>query len=562
MKLFGFSITRSADEVLPASFVEPRNDDGALTVGNSLGSFYSTTLDMEGTAKTEAELITRYRNMALQPEITQAIDEIVNEAINVDTDDQVVDIVLDDVDLPPKIKDKISEEFDNILSLFDMSNNAYDMFNRYYVDGRINYHIIIDEKNLKKGIVELRYIDPRKIKLVRELDKKNDESGVPLKTLKNEYFLYSESGFGASSRQFSTTTQQTIKIAKDSIARVTSGLMNESNSLVLGHLHPAMKSLNQLRMLEDATVIYTLTRAPERRIFYIDVGNLPKSKAEQYIRDMMARHKNKLQYNSSTGEITDGRKMMTMTEDFWFPRRGGERSTEVDTLAGGSSQALSSDENLQYFQRKLFKALKVPISRLEPENMYSFGRVSEITRDEMKFGKFIRRLRSRFSWLFTIVLEKQLVLKGVLTPEDFARIRNEIRFDFIKENYFEELKEMEIMKERMGTLREIEEYKGEYFSKEWIRKNVLQMSEEEIKEMDDQIALEKESEPDDEEGNDFDSGAPNAPANTGVVVPGGGYDGEEDKDDPKAKKLLTSEEEVANSQLQLLKSMAKFIDSE
>jgi len=562
MKLFGFSITRSADEVLPASFVEPRNDDGALTVGNSLGSFYSTTLDMEGTAKTEAELITRYRNMALQPEITQAIDEIVNEAINVDTDDQVVDIVLDDVDLPPKIKDKISEEFDNILSLFDMSNNAYDMFNRYYVDGRINYHIIIDEKNLKKGIVELRYIDPRKIKLVRELDKKNDESGVPLKTLKNEYFLYSESGFGASSRQFSTTTQQTIKIAKDSIARVTSGLMNESNSLVLGHLHPAMKSLNQLRMLEDATVIYTLTRAPERRIFYIDVGNLPKSKAEQYIRDMMARHKNKLQYNSSTGEITDGRKMMTMTEDFWFPRRGGERSTEVDTLAGGSSQALSSDENLQYFQRKLFKALKVPISRLEPENMYSFGRVSEITRDEMKFGKFIRRLRSRFSWLFTIVLEKQLVLKGVLTPEDFARIRNEIRFDFIKENYFEELKEMEIMKERMGTLREIEEYKGEYFSKEWIRKNILQMSEEEIKEMDDQIALEKESEPDDEEGNDFDSGAPNTPANTGVVVPGGGYDGEEDKDDPKAKKLLTSEEEVANSQLQLLKSMAKFIDSE
>lgn len=562
MKLFGFSITRSADEVLPASFVEPRNDDGALTVGNSLGSFYSTTLDMEGTAKTEAELITRYRNMALQPEITQAIDEIVNEAINVDTDDQVVDIVLDDVDLPPKIKDKISEEFDNILSLFDMSNNAYDMFNRYYVDGRINYHIIIDEKNLKKGIVELRYIDPRKIKLVRELDKKNDESGVPLKTLKNEYFLYSESGFGASSRQFSTTTQQTIKIAKDSIARVTSGLMNESNSLVLGHLHPAMKSLNQLRMLEDATVIYTLTRAPERRIFYIDVGNLPKSKAEQYIRDMMARHKNKLQYNSSTGEITDGRKMMTMTEDFWFPRRGGERSTEVDTLAGGSSQALSSDENLQYFQRKLFKALKVPISRLEPENMYSFGRVSEITRDEMKFGKFIRRLRSRFSWLFNIVLEKQLVLKGVLTPEDFARIRNEIRYDFIKENYFEELKEMEIMKERMGTLREIEEYKGEYFSKEWIRKNVLQMSEEEIKEMDDQIALEKESEPDDEEGDDFDSGAPNAPANTGVVVPGDGYDGEEDKDDPKAKKLLTSEEEVANSQLQLLKSMAKFIDSE
>src|SRR6056300_399906 len=292
--------------------------------------------------------------------------------------------------------------------------------------------MIIDNDNLKKGITELRYVDPRKLKLIREMDKreKDPHSGIPVKKVKNEYFMYSENGFGTDNKN-STTGSVGYKISKDSIARITSGLMNENNSLVLSYLHPAIKPLNQLRMLEDATVIYTLTRAPERRIFYIDVGNLPKSKAEQYIKDMMVRHKNKLQYNSSTGEITDGRKMMTMTEDFWFPRRGGDRSTEVDTLAGGTSQALSTDENLQYFQRKLFKSLKVPLSRLEPETMYSFGRVSEITRDELKFGKFVRRLRTRFSWLFNIILEKQLVLKGVMSPEDFSKIRNDIRYDFI-----------------------------------------------------------------------------------------------------------------------------------
>ena len=506
MKVFGFEITRAEEETelksRPVSFAEPSNDDGAITVGNALGGFYGTMLDMEGTAKTESELVTKYRGMSMHPEIAQAIDEVVNEAINVDTDDKVVEIVLDDTDLPSKVQDKIRDEFDNVLSLLDFRNQAYDTFSKFYVDGRLNYHLMIDKENVSEGIKELRYIDPRKIKLIREVDKKgkDEHSGIPVKRVKSEYYMYSENGFtggqGASSGQGGVTAG--YKIAKDSIVRITSGQMNENNSLVLSYIHPAIKPLNQLRMLEDATVIYTLTRAPERRIFYIDVGNLPKSKAEQYLKDMMTRHKNKLQYNATTGEISDARKMMTMTEDFWFPRRGGERSTEVDTLAGGASQALSTDENMQYFQRKLYKSLRVPLSRLEPETMYSFGRVSEITRDEMKFAKFIRRMRARFSWLFTNILEKQLVLKGLMTPEEFAQIKNSIRFDFVKDNYFEELKQAEIMRERMTTLRDVEEHVGVYYSREWVIKNILQMSEEDMENMKEQIEAEKEVEPDDD----------------------------------------------------------------
>jgi|TARA_R110000744_G_scaffold678_2_gene2593 hypothetical protein len=497
LKIFGFDVKRAEEETsLPVSFAEPSNDDGAITVGNALGGFYNTILDMEGSAKTESELITKYRAMAMQPEINQAVDDIVNEAISVDTNDRVVEVSLGETDLSDKVKKTIVKEFDNVLALLDFTNNAYDMFQKFYVDGRLNYHIVIDPKDVKKGVIELRYVDPRKLKLIREVDKKGKDphSGVPIKVVKNEYYMYSESGFlnsttGGSAAPGSSTSG--IKISKDSIARVTSGLMNENNSLVLSHLHPATKALNQLRMLEDAVVIYTLTRAPERRIFYIDVGNLPKNKAEQYLRDMMARHKNKLQYNSSTGEMTDSRKMLTMTEDFWFPRRGGERSTEVDTLAGGNAPGLSSNENLEYFQRKLYKALKVPLSRLEPEAMSSFGRTSEMTRDELKFGKFIRRIRSRFSWIFNTILEKQLILKGILTPEEFNEIRNDLRYDFVKDNYFEELKESEILRERLNTLRDISDYTGKYFSHQWITRNVLQMTDEDMTKMEEQIEEEK-----------------------------------------------------------------------
>jgi len=499
VKIFGFEITRAEEEQQtgksePLSFVEPTNDQGAITVGNALGGFYGTMLDMEGSAKTESELVTKYRGMALHPEIAQAIDEVVNEAINVDTDDKVVEIVLDDTDLPDKVQDKVREEFENVLSLLDFRNSAYDIFAKFYVDGRLNYHMMIDNEDLKKGITELRYIDPRKIKLIREMDKKDKDphSGIPVKKVKSEYYMYSENGFSSTGGMSGTGTTG-YKISKDSVARITSGQMNENNSLVLSYIHPSIKPLNQLRMLEDATVIYTLTRAPERRIFYIDVGNLPKSKAEQYLRDMMTRHKNKLQYNATTGEISDARKMMTMTEDFWFPRRGGERSTEVDTLAGGASQALSTDENMQYFQRKLYKSLKVPLSRLEPETAYTFGRTTEITRDEMKFAKFIRRMRARFGWIFTIILEKQLILKGIMTPEEFTKIKNEIRFDFVKDNYFEEMKQAEITRERMTTLRDVEEHVGTYFSREWVISNILQMTEEEANEMRDQIVAEKQA---------------------------------------------------------------------
>lgn len=499
MRIFGFEIKREiggSEEQQPVSFVEPSNDEGAITIGNSLGGSYGIAINMEGDAKTEGELVTKYRGMMMQPEIAQAVDEIINEAINIDSHEKAIEIVLDDTELPDKVKDRIVEEFEEILRLLDFSNYGYDIFQKFYVDGRLNYHIIIDNDNLKDGIQEVRYIDPRKLRLIKEMDekKKDDHSGVPLKRVKKEYYLYSESGFGSKSVSNNVHSGQTVqgyRISKDSIARVTSGLMNETNSLVLSYLHPAIKPLNQLRMLEDATVIYTITRAPERRIFYIDVGQLPKAKAEQYLHDMMTRHKNKLQYDSDSGDITDGRKFMTMTEDFWFPRRGGERSTEVDILAGGNAAALSNDDNLTYFQRKLYKSLKVPVSRLEPENMYSFGRVSEITRDEMKFGKFIRRQRSRFSGLFDVLLEKQLILKGIMDPDEWADIKDAIRYDFMKDNYFEELKQTEILREKVTMLRDIEEQIGKYYSREWVIKNVLFMSDDDMREMQKQIDKER-----------------------------------------------------------------------
>jgi hypothetical protein len=412
--LFGFEIKRvkSDEKNAPLSFANPVNDDGAVNVETSAtGGAYGYFLDIEGTAKNESELVTRYRSMALQPEIQQAVDEIVNEAISVDTNDRVIELVMDDTELPERVKEVITEEFDEILRLFDFSNQGYDIFQRFFVDGRINYHVIIDETNLKRGVVELRYLDPRKIRLIRENDssERDKQTGLPLKKIKKEYFMYSESGFGTASvnggpAAAANQAMTGYRIAKDSIVRITSGLMNENQSLVLSHLHRAIKPLNQLRILEDATVIYTLTRAPERRIFYVDVGNLPKAKAEQYLADMMARHKNKLQYDSVTGEMSDSRKFMTMTEDYWFPRREGSRATEVEPLAGGTS--LADNDNLAYFQKKLYKSLGVPVSRLEPETMNMLGRSSEMSRDEIRFGKFVRRLRARFSILFDVVLEK------------------------------------------------------------------------------------------------------------------------------------------------------------
>ena len=359
--------------------------------------------------------------MLQQPEVQQAVDDVINESVNITQDEKPVECVTDDLDLSDNIKKKIREEFDITLKMLDFSNQGYDIFQKWYVDGRLNYHVVIDESTPKKGIIELRYIDPRKIRKVREFKKEkiggnNNESFI--KTIKNEYFVFNEKGFlfnnNSSTSSFDNTSLKGLRIAKDSVINCNSGVLNEKNSLVLSHLHKAYKPLNQLRMMEDAAVIYRISRAPERRIFYIDVGNLPKAKAEQYLRDMMVKHKNRIVYDAATGEIKDDRKHMSMTDDFWLPRREGGKGTEITTLPGG--QNLGELDDILYFQKRLFTALNVPLSRMESDSGFSLGRASEITRDEVKFSKFIRRLRARFSILFDKILEKQLILKGIITP--------------------------------------------------------------------------------------------------------------------------------------------------
>jgi hypothetical protein len=486
VELFGFRIGRADDEANQAidipSFAPPPNDDGATEVVSN--HVYGTALDFEGTAKSEAELVTKYREMALQPECDMAVDDIVNEAIVVDDRKDPVSLVLDDIEASTAIKKRMFQEFNHLLTILDFNNRAYDIFRNFYVDGRIYYHIMIDPNNPRAGIVDLRYIDPRKIRKIREQRRGSDEKSAKKKGIHpgfNEYYIYSPKGIMSGA-------QSAVKISKDSICHVTSGLMDNRNHMTLSHLHKAIKPLNQLRMLEDATVIYRLSRAPERRIFYIDVGNLPKMKAEQYVRDMMVRHKNKLTYDATTGEVRDDRKFMTMLEDFWLPRREGGRGTEITTLPGG--QNLGEMDDVEYFRKKLYKALNVPASRIEQDNAFNLGRASEITRDELKFSKFVNRLRSKFSVLFDDLLEIHLVLQGVMTREEFRKIKHKIRYDYIEDNHFSELKETEILTGRLTLLREIDEYSGKYFSQRWVRTNILRMSEEEIDIMDKEIEKE------------------------------------------------------------------------
>lgn len=509
MELFGFEIKRRKEENKNVqSFTEPSNDDGAVNVA-AAGGAVSSFIDLEGTAKSEAELVQKYRGMIAQPEVQQAVDDIVNELVNISSTDKPIECVTDDLDLPDNIKKRIREEFDTVLKLLDFSNQGYDTVQKWYVDGRVNYHVMIDDSAPKKGIQELRFVDPRKLRKVREYAK--DKAGTNgnngfTKRVKNEYFIYNDKGFHKNSGQISqgfdlnNSNQTGLRIAKDSIVHCNSGVLNENNTLVLSHLHKAMKPLNQLRMMEDAVVIYRISRAPERRIFYIDVGNLPKMKAEQYLRDMMTKHKNRLTYDMTTGDVRDDRRHMSMTDDFWLPRREGGRGTEITTLPGG--QNLGEMEDVLYFQKRLYKALNVPISRLESDTGFSLGRASEISRDEIKFGKFIRRLRARFSILFDKILEKQLILKGIIAPEEWASIQSAIRYDYMVDNHFEELKESEMLQNRLQILRDIDEYKGEYFSKNWIRKKVLFMNEDEIEDIDKQIDDEKQNEPDDEGDSD------------------------------------------------------------
>ena len=504
VKVFGFKIGRDNEEENKKklqSFASPEKDDGALVLEpGAMAGAYGAFLDIEGSAKNEAELVTRYREMAIYPECEYAIDDIVNEAIITDEHRPSVSIVLDNLDQPESIKTKIRDCFDSITRLLEFKEQSYDIFRRWYVDGRVYYHIIIDVENPRKGIQELRPIDPRKIRLVREVQKdaryqgNGNESSIITKA--HEYFVFNEKGIYAGQGKG-------LKISKDSICYAHSGLLDSRKKMVISHLHKAIKPFNQLRMLEDSVVIYRISRAPERRIFYIDVGNLPKVKAEQYLKDIMTKFKNKLIYDSATGTIRDEREHRTMLEDYWLPRREGGRGTEITTLPGG--QNLGEIEDIQYFQKKLFKSLNVPISRLEPETGFSLGRAAEINRDEVKFSKFIARMRTRFTHVFLNLLQTDLRLKGIITQEDWNEIKDGIQFNFLKNAHFAELQETELLRNRVEMLRDIEEYKGTYYSGEWIRKNVLMQTDEDIKMIDKQI---KKEGSDEEENGDALEGPP------------------------------------------------------
>jgi len=489
--LFGFTIARNKDEETKSveqSFSPPANDDGALTIQSA--AYYGTYVDLDATAKNDVELISRYREMAMQPEIESAIDDIIGEAICQDDDGKNIKIILDDLKQPDRIKNSIKEEFNTVLRLLNYTNLAQDIFRRYYVDGKMFYHIIIDRTKPNEGIKELRYIDPRKLRKVREVKKQKDErTGVELVNIINEYYIFNDKVTSGSSQNFGPIG---TRITTDSIIAVVSGLMDSKRAVVLSYLHKAIKPLNQLRMIEDATVIYRISRAPERRIFYIDVGNLPKLKAEQYLRDIMVKYKNKLVYDASTGEVRDDRKHLSMLEDFWLPRREGGKGTEITTLPGG--QNLGELEDVKYFEKKLYKALNVPVSRLNPETSgFSLGRSNEITRDELKFAKFVDRIRNKFSDLFDQALRIQCVLKGICTNEEWDEMKENIHYDFIKDNNFSELKEAELMRDRLSLLATIDPYTGRYFSQTWIQRNVLRLTDDEIKSLEKEIADEKEA---------------------------------------------------------------------
>ena len=488
MRLFGFNIERAKGPDLPA-FALPENSDGAHEA-TAAGGAFASYLNMEGSAKSEADLILKYRDMLQHPECDLAVENIIQESIVTSHNDYPVSIDLSKTDLSLQLQNKISNEFEHILNMLDFKNLGYDVFRRWYTEGRLNYHIMIDPKDAQAGIQELRLLDNLKIKKVRELlpVQKSEKQLIPKY---EEYFVYNEKGLMSSEAQG-------LRVAKDSIIHVTSGLMNSNKTMVLSYLHKAIKPLNQLTMLEDAVVIYRIARAPERRIFYIDVGNLPKLKAEQYLRDIMTRYKNKLVYDASTGDVQDNRRHQSMMEDYWLPRREGGRGTEITTLPGG--QNLGEMEDVEYFKKKLYQSMNVPLSRLEADTPFQLGRASEISRDELKFSRFIDKLRIKFSNLFYQCLEKQLVLKNITSIEEWPSLKQNIHFDFNKDNHFTELKDAELLQDRLNLLRDAEEYTGKYFSKEYVRRNILRQTDDEMKLEDERMKDEKP-----EDGNDTDN---------------------------------------------------------
>jgi len=564
IELFGFEINRKKqeqEEKKLVSFVSPSNDDGAMTVAS--GGVYGTYVDLDGSVRTEAELVTKYRALALDPICDLAIQDICNEAIVEDSDEDTVSLVLDDIDIPKSIKSKINNEFESILNILEFNRMSYEIFKRWYVDGRLYYHVLIDESKPNEGIKEVRYIDPRNIKKIREVKKEKDpKTGIPLEKLIGEYYLYNPAGFmkkAGSQATFGASNAveaEGMKISKDAIVYCTSGYMDVDNKLILSYLHKAIRPLNQLRSLEDSVVIYRISRAPERRIFYVDVGGLPKAKAEQYLHDLMTKFKNKIVYDSNTGEIRDDRKFMTMLEDFWLPRREGGKGTEITTLPGG--QNLSEIEDVLYFQSLVFRSLNVPARRLQPESSFTWGRATEISRDEVKFSKFIVRLRNKFGELFTKLLERQLILKKICTAEEWKDWKTQINYDYAIDNYFQELKQMEIQRERIGVLRDMDEYVGKYFSHEWVRNYLLQQSDEEITEIDKQIKAEKTDpryaeEPPEMQGPEEDEEEP-GPVEIKSEPP------DSIEQDQEEEEYIRDEDALKESQLKLIESMTKYLD--
>lgn len=562
INLFGFEIRRKkkSEKMLP-SIVPPVDDDGAgyVTAGGHYGQF----INMDGdNSKDNAQLVQRYRGVSMHPEVDMAIEEITNEAISASELKSSADISLDKVKASDKIKKQITEEFENIVSMLKFNENGHDIFRSWYVDGRSYHHLIVNESNTKAGIEEVRHIDSAKIRKMKKIHyKKDPKTGAKLVDKIDEFYIFEDKP---------GVTNSGVKISTDAISYVTSGLLDETRKKVVSNLHKSLKAINQLRMMEDSLVIYRLARAPERRIFYIDVGNLPRGKADQYLKDIMAKYRNKLVYDASTGELKDDRKHMSMLEDFWLPRREGGKGTEISTLPGGDN--LGQIDDIIYFQKKLYKSLNVPLNRLETESNFSLGKTNEITREEVKFQKFIDRLRRKFAQIFLGILRKQLLLKSICTEEDWDDWKNDIAVDFVKDNHFTEMMEMEVLRERLATMVEASQFAGEYFSKAWILRTIMRMSDEDVEDM-------KKEKDEEIEGGDFDfgQGDQNLVPSQGGIPPEGMPDGkpappapkpepkEEEpapkkKEEPKKKKLANETVDIAqDAELQLVESMTEYM---
>jgi len=488
MNIFGFNITRGKPPETEKSFVAPSDEGGVESI--RAGGYYGTYLDLEGVANNEAELIKRYRDISMMADVDTAIQDIIDDAIANQSDEDPVTLVTDKLSVSDSVKEQIQDEFENLTEMLDFKNRSHDYFRRWYVDGRLYFHKVIDTANPKKGIRDIRYIDPRKITKIKEVKKEKNEQGVQFVKSVEEFYIFNDKGLASRPGQYKAETNDSaLKITKDAITYVPSGLVDQDKNSSLSYLHKAIRPANQLRMMENAVVIYRITRAPERRIFYVDVGNLPSNKAEQYLKDIMDRYRNKLVYDANTGEVRDDKKFMSMLEDFWLPRREGSSGTSIDTLPAG--QNLGQIEDVEYFQKKLYQSLNIPVSRLEQQAGLNFGRSAEINRDELKFSKFVSRLRRKFGVMFDDLLKTQLILKNIITEEDWIDIKDDLMYDFAQDAYYTESKNQELLRSRVEVLNGMSSYIGTLFSKTYVQKKVLMLTDEEIESIEKDLQLEQ-----------------------------------------------------------------------